>query len=202
MKRMPIMPLLCVLTFGCEEISNDLSKAASELKTGFSDIVGELDTALNGTQSEPENTKLRTDPPTVPQLMFTGKVVRKLFTRDSNLPVNSIFRIIVQGDDGRAISFNLRGHGTENMNFMYDVHDGVSFPLDSETLKKKFSLNYAQFMDVDIQLRQPTTTQPAAKPMPVPEQAKPELVKPKPDKPPVEEKQKEFGTLFDEEPQS
>lgn len=213
MKRILIVPLLCVLTFGCKEISNDLSAAASDLKTGLSDLVGELDTALNGTQGEPRgdgaaDAQLRpatetaqTDQPVASQPaklpeMFTGEVVRVRFTKGGGLRSGS-FKLIVQGSDGRVVLFDLRGRGAENMDFVYNLHDNVSLPLDSEALKKKFSLNYARFMDVDIRLHQPITTQPAAKPIPVPEQ-----VKPKPDKPPVEEKPKEFGTLFDEEPRS
>jgi len=213
MKKMLIVPLLCVLTFGCEEISNDLSAAASDLKTGLSDLVGELDTALNGTQGEPEGDgatdaqprptteTAQTDQPAAsqpakPPEMFMGEVVRARFTKGGGLRSGS-FKLIVQSSDGRVVSFDLRGRGAENMDFLYNLHDNVSLPLDSEALKKKFSLNYARFMDVDIQLHQPITTQPVPKPIPVPEKAEPE-----PAKPPVEEEPKEFGTLFDEDPQS
>lgn len=221
MKRMLIVPLLCMLTFawmagsfGCEEISNNLDTFASDLETTISDLASELDAALNGTQGEPnggdaaksvqpateaataQTTKPTASQPALPPEMFTGKVVRKRFTKSSGMLSNDSFRLIVQDDGGRAISFNLRGRGAENMDFLYDLHDSVTLPLDLQALKKKFNLSHARFMDVDIQLHQLVTTQPAAKPVPVPESPKPE-----PSTPPVV-KEPEFGTLFDEDSQS
>lgn len=212
MKRMLIVPLLCMLTFGCEEVSNELSAVASDLEAGFNDLVGELNATLNGTQSEPDDgdaaksvqpateaATAQTTKPTAsqPPEMFTGKVVRKRFTKSSGMLSNDSFRLIVQDDGGRAISFDLRGRGAENMDFLYDLHDSVTLPLDSEALKKKFNLFHAKFMDVDIQLHRTVATQPAAQPIPVPESPKPE-----PAQPPVEEKPDDFGTLFDEDSQS
>ncbi len=218
MKKMLFITLLCVLTFGCEEVSNDLRLAASELKTVASDLVGELNDALNGgEQDEPsgsaENTPhpvtetvqtnhnkdhpVASQPAKTPE-MFTGEIVKKRFTEASKVFMRQeSFRIVVRSNDGRIILFDLRGSGAESMDFIYDLHDSIILPLDAEALKKKFNLHRVKFMDVDIQLHQPITTQPAAQPIPVPEQAEPA-----PAKPPVEEKPKEFGTLFDEEPQS
>ena len=214
MKRMLIVPLLCILTFGCEEISNEISALASDLETGLKDIVAELDREFNGNQSvsngdsTAESVKPRPSAESAtaqaPQLpasqpaksveVFTGKVVRKRFTKGSGLLSNDSFKLIVQSGDGRTILFDVRGRGAENMDFIYNLHDSVSFPLDSEAMKKKFSLGHARFMDVDIQLHKPVATQPALQPIPVLESAEPELAKP-----PAEEKPDEFGTLFDEE---
>ena len=222
MKKMLIIPLLCALTFGCEEIARDLDSAANDLKTGVSDLISELNTALNGVeqdkpsgsadnaQPQPATETVKTNStvpdqpvasqPVKPPEMFTGEIVRKRFT--TGVTREDIFKIIVQSDDGRTILFDFRGTGSENMDFLYNLHDGITLPLDAEALKKKFNLHRVKFMDVDIQLHQPITTQPAAKPIPVPEQAEPEPAKPKLVKPPVEEEPKEFGTLFDEESQS